>query len=106
MKYYSNNKPETYIVSGNDLRIYWDIKEVTLPSFDDEVKTQWEANEAICSIFDSRSQLIEKIIGSVMDTGAEIAAINNKDASPNEYKNYQDFRALAKNLADNWVNKV
>lgn len=105
MKYYSQIKPQNYVVSGDELRIYWDIKEVPVTSMNDQPMMQWEANEAVCSVYDNRSQLIEKIIGSVMDTGAEIAAINNRDTDPEEYANYQAFRALAKQLADGWVNR-
>ena len=103
MKVYSDARPDVYVVSGNNLRIHWDIKEVKLPNMDDEPRTQWEAEEALCSIFDQRATLIEKIIGSVMDTGAEIAAINNRDTEPDEYAEYQAFRMLAKSLADGWL---
>ena len=105
MKYYSDTKPENYVTSGNDLRIYWNIKEVEIPSFDGEQRKQWEANEAICSIFDNRSQIIEKIIGSLYDTGEEIAFINNKDQKPEEYAAYQEFRLLAKSLANGWIER-
>ena len=100
MKVYSSDKPETYAASGSELRIHWDMQEITVGE-----STQWEANEALCNIYDTRGQIIEKIIGSVMDTGAEIAAINNRDTDPEEYAEYQAFRTLAKQLADGWVNR-
>lgn len=104
MKTYSNEKPEVYAVSGQELRIRWNIQEVSAPSIDDEPKTQWEANEALCSVFDNRSQIIEKIIGSVHTPGAEVALINNKDINQDAYLDYQEFRLLSKELADEWLN--
>lgn len=106
MKYYSDTKPETYVTSGNDLRIYWNIKQVNVPSLADEQRTQWEANEAVCSVFDNRSQIIEKIIGSLYDIGEEIAFINNKESKPEEYAMYQEFRLLAKSLANGWIENL
>lgn len=104
MKVYSIEQPEVYAVSGQELRIHWNIKEVVAPGMD-EPQTQWEADEALCFVYDTRAQIIEKIIGSAMDTGAEIAKINNKETNPEEYAAYQAFRAEAKALADGWLNK-
>lgn len=101
MKAFFSQKPSVYDASGNELRIRWDIQEVIT----DEL-TQWSANEALCSVFCNRSQMIEAIIGSVYDTGAEIALINNQTDKPEQYAEYQAFRALAKSLADNWLVKT
>jgi predicted Mrr-cat superfamily restriction endonuclease len=106
MKVYSNEQPEAYSASGNELRIRWDIQEVTKPDMEGNDQTSWEANEALCSVFDDRASLIEKIIGSVHTPGAEIALINNKDIDPSAYSAYQAFRDLAKTLADNWLDHV
>lgn len=103
MKAYSTDKPNVYVVSGQELRIHWNIQEVPAPSIDDEPRTQWEANEALCNVKDSRDTLIEKIIGSVHTAGAELALINNKDTDPEAYAQYQAFRAEAKLLADGWI---
>jgi hypothetical protein len=103
MKMYSTEKPEGYAVSAQELRIRWNIKQVTAPSVNDEELTQWEANEALCSIYDERGALIEKVIGSVYDTGAEIATINNQVTKRQDYADYQDFRLLAKYLVDTWL---
>jgi predicted Mrr-cat superfamily restriction endonuclease len=105
MKTYSNYKPDIYVVSAQELRVHWNIQEVPAPSIGSEERMQWEANEALCSIFDSRSQLIEKIIGSVYDTGTEIATINNQVDKPEAYAEYQAFRTIAKELADGWLTK-
>jgi len=102
MKVYSSEQPEAYNASGNELRIRWDIQQVTKPDMEGNDQTTWEANEALCSVFDDRSTLIEKIIASVHTPGAEIALINNKEIDPSAYSDYQAFRDLAKNLADDW----
>jgi hypothetical protein len=103
MKVYSGEQLPRFQVSGQELRVHWDAQEVPAPSMDDTPRTQWEQNEALCAVADTRSQLIEKIIGSVHDTGSEIALINNADAKPDQYAAYQAFRALAKSLADEWL---
>jgi hypothetical protein len=103
MKVYSGEKPEVYAVSGNDLRIRWDIQQTSKEDIEGNLETFWEANEALCSRFDSRSTIIEKIIGSVHTPGAEIALINNKETDPDAYASYQNFRDEAKMLADNWM---
>jgi hypothetical protein len=98
MKIYAGREIEVYEVSGQELRIHWDIIKIIKDN-----ETSWEANEAICGVSDSRSSIIEKIIGSVYSTGKEIATINNKEADPESYEEYQAFREFAKQLADGWV---
>lgn len=100
MKVYSSMEFETYQVSGSELRIHWNVKQIPVKDSED---FQWEANEALCNTYDNRSQLIEKIIGSVMDTGTEIATINNKEEKAEAYTEYQAFRTQAKQLADGWL---
>jgi hypothetical protein len=104
MKVYSGEQPEVYVVSGQELRIHWDVKEVTKEGIDGP-ETQWQAEEAVCDKADDRSSLISKIIGAVYTTADEIATINNKDTKPEQYAEYQAFRAQAKELADGWLNK-
>lgn len=104
MKVYSGEQPKVYAVSGQELRIHWDIQEVQAQSMNGETESQWVANEALCNVKDSRDVLIEKIIGSVHSAGAEIALINNKETAPEAYAEYQAFRAMAKELAGGVVN--
>ena len=101
MKTYSAEQLPTYQVSGQELRIHWDAKEVPAPSMD-EPATQWEQNEALCGVADSRGQIISAIIRSVYSVDAEFAAINNAEDDPAEYAAFQAFRAEAKRLADGW----
>lgn len=95
---------QPYEVSGTDLRIHWNIEQRTrTDDVTGETYTYWHANEALCNTYDNRALIIEAIISSVYDTGSEIATINNKDRKPEEYQAYQDFRVLAKTLADEWL---
>lgn len=105
MKTQAGYKLQTYESSGQELRIRWNIEEKTKEDMDGVPTTYWEADEALCNVKDSRARLIEAIIGSVYDTGAEIAIINNKEDKPEEYAEYQAFRVQAKALADGWFNK-
>ena len=102
MKVYSGTQPEVYAVSGQELRIHWNIREVPAPSMDDKTETQWEANEALCHVKDSRDVIIEKIIGSVLSHSKEIALINNQTVDKAAYDEYQAFRVEAKKLADGY----
>lgn len=100
MKVYSDTKLPTYQVIGQSLLIHWDAQEVPAPSMNDEPRTQWVQNEALCNPADSYGQLVAKIIGSVYDYNAEFAAIND---GGEKYAEYQAFRAQAKALAQGWI---
>ena len=103
MKTYSDTHPEVYAVSGSELRIHWNLREAPSPGMSGESRTQWEANEAVCSVNDDRGTLISKIIRSVFTVDDEIALINNQTTEPDEYAAYQAFRTEAKALADGWL---
>ena len=103
MKTYSQTQPQDYDISGNEVRIHWDIQEQTIEDMDGQPKTQWVANEAVVMVHDSREAMIEKIIASVYSLQQEIAVINNRDTKPEEHDQYQTLRQTAKQLADGWV---
>ena len=103
MKTYSQTKPQDYAISGNEVRIHWDIQEQTVEDMDGQTQTQWVANEAVVMVHDSREAMIEKIIASVYSVPQEIAVINNRDEKPEQYDEYQQLRQTAKQLADGWV---
>jgi len=105
MKSYAGRQFETYEASGQELRVHWNIEQITKEGMDGHPETQWVANEALCGVADDRGTLITKIIGSVYTIADEIATINNKDSKPNEYAEYQAFRTQAKALADGWLNR-
>jgi len=98
MKTYCDTQPDIYVVSGNELRIHWDIKEVSV-----EDRTQWQAEEVLCHVRDPRAVLISKIIRSQYSADSEVSLINNQVADPAAYKEYQNFRDFAKLLTDNWL---
>jgi hypothetical protein len=101
MKTYSAEQLPTYQVSGQELRIHWDAKEVPVFGMD-EPQTQWEQQEALCNVSDSYGQLVATIIGSVYDHNAEFAAIND---GGEKYHAYQAFRVQAKALAKGWLDQ-
>ncbi len=103
MKVNASNKLATYQVLGQKLLIHWDEQIIQKEFVVGESVTMYEYNEAEAFVYDDRSQLIEKIIGSIYDTGAEIALINNKEEKPEQYAEYQAFRLKAKELADGWI---
>lgn len=105
MKTEAGRQFDVYEVSGQELRIHWNIEQKTKEIMDGEVVSYWEANEALCLKTDPRHTLISKIIGSVYSFADEIATINNKDSKPQEYAAYQAFRVQAKALADGWLNR-
>ena len=100
MKTQSSYEPQTYEVSGTELRVHWNIEQKTREDIDGTTITFWEANEALCDRNDNRNQMIEKIIGSVYSITEEFATINNRDTRPDEYAAYQALRSQAKSLAD------
>lgn len=99
MKVYSSEQLPTYQVSGQELRIHWDAKEVPVSGMNGP-STQWEQEEALCAVADAYGQLVAKIIGAVYDYNAEFAAIND---GGEKYAAYQAFRAQAKALALGWT---
>ena len=104
MKSYSDQEPSKYARSGLEVRIHWNIKQVQAPvTQGEQPRLQWEANEALCFVMQPRNEIIEAVIRSDMTVGDEFAKINNKDTDPVGYAAYQDFRVLAKQLADGWI---
>ena len=102
MKTYSSEQLPTYQVSGQELRIHWDAKEVPAHVMDEQ-STQWEQEEAVCNVSDSRDSLIEKIMATKYPTyGAEVAALCN---GGDDAAQHEAFRAQAKSLADGWINR-
>jgi hypothetical protein len=103
MKVYSQEQLPKFQVSGSELRVHWGAKQVPVSSIDGDQGLQWEQNEALCNVNETRSDMIEKIIASVYTTGAELAAINN---GGEQYAAYQAFRAQVKVLVNEWFQKA
>jgi sulfur carrier protein ThiS len=96
----ANTQQETYQPSGATLQIYWDEQMVER---DDETVYVYRFCEV--PVTANRNQIIEAVIATEYTTGAEFAAINNRDVAPDAYAAYQAFRATAKALADGWINR-
>ena len=106
MKVYAGRPLDTYEVSGNQLRIHWNIRESSREEMDGSTTAQWEADEAVCDVAASRAEIIEAIIGAEYSAGREFATINNREDDPESYASYQAFRHQAKALADAWLQEA
>ena len=109
MLVYSNDSLEKFQkdIYGRLIRIHWDEHIVQLPNqFNTGTRDAYCANEATIDVGDTRSVIIERIIGSCYTTGAELAAINNQVADPSEYATYQALRVTAKSLADEYLGLI
>lgn len=103
MKVTASNQLPDYQVIGQKLLIHWDEQVIQKEVQIGEIVTMYEYSEASAFVYDTRANLIEKIIGSVYSSGAEFAVINNKEEKPEQYAEYQAFRLKAKKLADGWI---
>jgi hypothetical protein len=99
----SDNELPLYQVLGTTLRINHSPTIVEkIDMITELTKTEYHYTTAICSITSDRSTRIEAVIASIYTPSSEIATINNKDSKPLVYEEYQEFRLLAKMLADGW----
>lgn len=93
-----------YDLSGRYVRMHWNEQIIQVP---DQMQTGtiplYQYDEAFIETGASRGAIIEGIIGSQYTTGGEFAVINNKDVDPDAYAEYQAFRQLAKDLADEFI---
>ena len=99
MKMQSTDKPDVYAVSGRELRIHWDIQQVTREGVEGP-ETYWEAYEALARTTDAYPVLVETIIRSQYTSSEEFAAIND---GGERYQAFLDFRQQAKALARGWL---
>ena len=106
MKVYSMEPLQKFETDSQGLfiRIRWNEEIVQFPNQQrDGFINQYSYDEAIIEQGDSRSAIIEMIIGSQYTTGRELATINNQDTDPASYAAYQAFRQTAKDLADEYL---
>lgn len=103
---YSDSPLEKFAkdIYGRLIRIRWNEQIIQVPNqLRTGTRDEYQYNEALINVGDSRSVIIEKIIGSSYTTGGEFAVINNKDTDPTSYAAYQAFRQTAKDLADEYL---
>lgn len=65
-------------------------------------KITYESHKAAGTLKRYRDSLIEIEMGKKYTPGAEIALINDKDIKPDEYAEYQAYRAECKAKVDKW----
>lgn len=100
----TDNVLSTYQVFGKRLRINFDQKIIEVPDGVQGVRQAYQYTTAEASIASDRATLIDCVIRSKYAISGEFAAINNASTDPQEYADYQAFRAQAKQLADGWLN--
>lgn len=98
----SDNSLPIYSILGDKLYINFDERLNTVKNMDGTEHTSYVYNSCISSIYTSRDGLISNIIRSKYTIDDEIALINNEVDKPEDYSEYQAFRAQAKVLADDW----
>lgn len=103
MKGNSNSKPLAIEVIGEKVQVRWNIvrndrinqlEGKTVESWDfDYVNTDPDRDSMIRAILKTKYPLVDD----------EIAIINNKESKPEVYSDYQSFRELAKQIADETI---
>ena len=100
MKGNSNTQPNRLERTGRKYQVRWNITRNDRAIESGEAVESWDyeyANADACT----RDAIISAIIRDrykLIDD--ELAIINNKDEKPDEYAAYQDFRAFAKQVAE------
>ena len=100
MKTCTDNILPTYQTLGTVLRINFNEKILTRQDMVGVESIYYEYDTAILSVPANRGQIIEGIIACKYSYAEEISTINNQISKPEKYQEYQDFRILAKTLAD------
>jgi len=90
---------EVQFLQGGKI-ISFDVKEVEIKDeVRDEVRVGYEYVSVKVPVDATRADIIEAIIGTKYSAGAEIALTNDRESKSEEYAEYQEFRALAKEIA-------
>ena len=101
MKVSSDTRPEAVELLQGSKLINFDIKEVEITDTDStDIRIGFEYQQVKVDINDTRGATIEAIVATRYSVGAEVALTNDRDIKVDEYNTYQDFRVLAKTLAD------
>lgn len=100
MKFEMNEKPKTYAVSGNELRINFDVKETQREDLAGNTRTVYTGEEVLVELGAKSNFVIEAIVASRYSFGAEIAMMRKPDTDPEKIA-YLDFVKVAKSLAKN-----
>lgn len=98
MKFETNDRPKTYAVSGAELRINFDVKEVEREDMITKQKRLvFVGEEVVVPKGAPTSTIIEAIIASRYSVGAEVAMLRSADTDPAKVE-YLAFVQLAKAL--------
>lgn len=103
MKFEANTVPEKFEVSGFELRIRFDVKEVEREDMSGEKRKAFVGDEVVVAENATRSTIIESIVASRYSQGAEISLSRKADSDPAKVE-YLAFVNQAKAVADEWLN--
>ena len=102
----ADNTLPTYQSFGEKLHINFDEQQIFIKDIEGTERAAYQYTTAVSLCAASRGDLINDIIKSKYTTAGEFAAINNAQNDPQEYAEYQAFRAQAKQLADGWLHEL
>ncbi len=97
MKISGSSKQQLVNIHGPGFQIYFD--EV-------QIGDKYEYYQCEVTNSPTRQEVIESMIASRYSFGAEFAAINNLLLDPDGYNQYQQFRALVKEIADEVLKQI
>lgn len=102
MKSNSDTYPELTAQSNNKTQVRFNIIESVKEDMEGKTRTSYDFDYVEVEGEVSRAKIISAIIGSVYDSNAEFAVINNELAESGtvEYQEYQEYRTKAKAIAD------
>ena len=98
----SDTVPELVKQSNGKTQIRYNITEVTKEDLTGNMRASFDWEYVEIEGEPTRSKIIDSIIANVHSKYAELSLINNELATPgtSAYKDYQDLRVYAKEVAD------
>ncbi len=98
MKFETNDLPQTFEVSGQELRVNFDVKEIEREDMDGEKRKSFAGEQVVLPVAATRSQIVEAIVATRYTTGAEIA-LNRLPDDNADKQEYLAFVEAAKVIA-------
>jgi hypothetical protein len=84
MKFETNTKPADYQVSGQELRVNFDVIEAEREDLDGTKTKVYRGEQVVVHVMATASEITEAIVASKYSTGAEIALNRKPDSDPDK----------------------
>ena len=104
MKFQTDNQPQTYEVSGTELRINFNVQQVEREMINGNKVKFFEGDQVLVNKGSKKSEIIEAIIASRYTIGTEVALSRRNEADPAKVE-YLAFVDQAKALAKGYFTK-